>query len=107
MNTGICLFPLRYKELRVGFELEDEIADVNSKQEYSGAMGNEVKTILSILILVRNQEMRQRHHIPVVRETGVLHAMVRSGDHEGWAMVQECLVLRPQMDVLMHARAMS
>ena len=80
----------------MGFELEDEIADVDSKQEYSSASGNEVKTTLSTLILVRNQGMRQRHDIPVVRETGVLHAMIRSGDHEGWLMVQECLVLRPQ-----------
>lgn len=91
----------------MGFELEDEIADVDSKQKYSSAMGNEVETILSILISVRNQGMRHRHYILGARVIRALHAMVRSGDHEGWVMYQGCLVLMPQIDVLMHARAMS
>ena len=43
----------------VGYELEYEIGDVYTKQEYSRATGNDQKTLLSILIQVRNQGIGQ------------------------------------------------
>ena len=52
--TRVCVFLLLgNEERRMRFELEEEIGDVETKQENSRATGDDQKTLLSILVGVR------------------------------------------------------